>query len=90
MVFVIVMKCFLNSINLLFLNTQIELRTEKGQTEVIIILLRISGLSVAFTSIRKERMLGAFRLLLLAHIRGRFVCFSLCIISHWYISLTSH
>lgn len=60
---------------LIFLNTQIELRTEKGQAAVIIIiiLLRISGLSVAFASIRKERTHGTFRLLLLAHIRGRFV-----------------
>jgi len=63
----------MNSINRFFLNTQIELRTEKGQTAVIIILLRISGLSVAFVSVRKERMHGAFRPLLLAHIHGRFV-----------------
>ena len=71
---------FSEQYKLIFLNTQIELRTEKGQTEVIIILMRISGLSVAFTSIRKESMHGAFLLLFLAHIHGRCVCFSLCII----------
>jgi hypothetical protein len=81
-----VRKRFLNSI-LIYLNTQIELRTEKGQTEVTTILLRISDLSVAF--IRKEKLHGAFGLLLLAHINGRFVCYSLCTISHWYVSLTS-
>jgi len=64
---------FSEQYKLIFLNTQIELCTEKGQTAVIIILLRISGLSVAFASVRKERMHGASRLLLFAHIHGRFV-----------------
>jgi hypothetical protein len=68
---------FSEEYKLIFLNAQIELRTEKGQTEVIIIifiiiiiLLRISGLIVAFTYIRKQRMHDAFSLLLLAHIHG--------------------